>query len=398
MSDEPPRSDLVGLRRAIHREPEVGLDLPLTQRKILSALSGLPLEVTSGRQLSSVTAVLRGAHPGPAVLLRADMDALPGRETSGEPFSARDASSVHSCGHDLHVAALVGAARLLASRRERLHGDVVLMFQPGEEGYGGAALMLGEGVLDAAGSRVVAAYALHVLSSVLPRGAIATRSGPLLAAADLVRVTVHGRGGHGSQPHLARDPVVGAAAMVLALQSLVTREFDVFDPVVLNVGVFHAGTHHNAVPDRASFEISIRSLTSVARERVLSGIHRTVAGLASGHGLHAEITPEELFPVTVTDSAETAFALRVARDAVGADRVVELPNPVTASEDFSLVLREVPGAFVLFGACPAGADPAKAPANHAADAAFDDAVLPQAAALLADLAERRLSVPRPGPD
>src|SRR6185437_949130 len=178
------------------------------------------------------------------------------------PFSARDASSVHSCGHDLHVAALVGAARLLASRRERLHGDVVLMFQPGEEGYGGAALMLGEGVLDAAGSRVVAAYALHVLSSVLPRGAIATRSGPLLAAADLVRVTVHGRGGHGSQPHLARDPVVGAAAMVLALQSLVTREFDVFDPVVLNVGVFHAGTHHNAVPDRASFEISIRSLTS----------------------------------------------------------------------------------------------------------------------------------------
>lgn len=398
MSDEPLRSDLVALRRAIHREPEVGLDLPLTQRKVLDALSGLPVEITLGRQLSSVTAVVRGAHHGPAVLLRADMDALPGRENSGEPFSARDAGSVHSCGHDLHIAALVGAARLLISRRERLHGDVVLMFQPGEEGYGGAALMVSEGVLDAAGSRVVAAYGLHVLSAILPRGAIATRRGPLLAAADLVRVTVHGRSGHGSQPHLARDPVVGAAAMVLALQSLVTREFDVFDPVVLNVGVFHAGTHHNAVPDQASFEISVRSFTAAARNRVLSGIHRTVAGLASGHGLHAEIASDELFPVTVTDPAETALALEAARDAVGADRVVELANPVTASEDFSLVLREVPGAFVFVGACPAGADPAKAPANHAADAAFDDAVLPQAAALLADLAERRLSGPSPGPD
>jgi metal-dependent amidase/aminoacylase/carboxypeptidase family protein len=135
--------------------------------------------------------------------------------------------------------------------------------------------------------------------------------------------------------------------------------------VVLNVGVFQAGTHHNVVPDRALFEISVRSLTAAARDRVLAGIDRTVAGLASGHGLHAEIAPEELFPVTVTDPAETAFALEVARDAVGADRVVELPNPVTASEDFSLVLREVPGAFVFLGACPAGADPSKAPVNHA---------------------------------
>jgi hippurate hydrolase len=391
VSDEPLPADLVALRRAIHREPEVGLELPLTRQKILGGLSGLPLEIIPGRRLSSVTAVLRGAHPGPAVLLRADMDALPGRETSGEPFSSRDENTVHSCGHDLHVAALVGAARLLARRRERLHGDVVLMFQPGEEGYGGAALMVSEGVLDAAGSRVVAAYGLHVLSSVLPQGWIATRCGPLLAAADLVRVTVHGRSGHGSQPHLARDPVVGAAAMVLALQSIVTREFDVFDPVVLNVGVFHAGTHHNAVPDRASFEISVRSFSAAARDRVLSGIHRTVAGLASGYGLHAEIAHEELFPVTVTDPAETAFVLQAARAAVGAERVVELPNPVTASEDFSLLLREVPGAFFFLGACPAGADPAKAPVNHAADAAFDDAVLPQAAALLADLAERRLS-------
>ncbi len=393
MSSKPLWPDLVALRRAIHREPEAGLCLPLTQRKILEALSGLPLDITPGRQLSSVTAVLRGAHPGPAVLLRADMDALPGRETSGEPFSASDANCVHSCGHDLHASALVGAARLLARRRERLHGDVVFMFQPGEEGYGGAALMVSEGVLDAAGSRVVAAYALHVLSAVLPQGVIATRRGPLLAAADLVRVTVHGRSGHGSQPHLARDPVVGAAAMVLALQSLVTREFDVFDPVVLNVGVFDAGTHHNAVPDRATFEISVRSLSEAARDRVLSGIRRTVAGLASGYGLHAEIEPEELFPVTVTDPVETALALRAARSVASPDRVVELPNPVTASEDFSLVLREVPGAFVFLGASPAGVDPAKAPANHASDAAFDDAVLPQAATLLAEMAERRLSGP-----
>jgi hippurate hydrolase len=384
-------ASLTALRRSIHAEPETGLDLPLTQQKVLAALEGLPLDITTGRRLSSVTAVLRGGRPGPAVLLRADMDALPGAEETGLDYSSRDPERVHSCGHDVHVAALAGAARLLAEHRERLAGDVVFMFQPGEEGHAGAGLMIEEGVLDAAGSRVVAAYALHVLSAVLPQGWVASRGGPLLSAADVVHVTVHGAGGHGAQPHLAKDPVVAACGMVTALQSLVTREFDVFDPVTLNIGVFHAGTHHNIVPERATFDVSIRSFSTTARERAVAGIHRTVEGLAAAHGLTVTVEHERIYPVTVTDPGETEFALGTARQVVGDGKVVPLPHPVTASEDFSYVLEHVPGAFLFLGACPPGTDPATAAVNHSAGAVFDDAVLPTAARLLAALAEQRLA-------
>ena len=214
---------------------------------MLDAIAPLGLEVSTGTGLSSVVAVLRGGRPGPAVLLRGDMDALPVTEDSGEPFTSERDGVMHACGHDLHVAGLVGAARLLADRRDELAGDVVLMFQPGEEGDHGARLMIEEGVLDAAGSRVVAAYGLHVMSSVLPTGLVASRAGTMLAAADSVVVTVHGRGGHGSMPHLAADPVPVAAEIVLALQAMVTRQFDVFDPVVVTVGRIAAGTTNNVI-------------------------------------------------------------------------------------------------------------------------------------------------------
>jgi hippurate hydrolase len=383
--------ELAALRRAIHRDPETGLHLPRTQRKILDALDGLGLPISVGRQLSSVTAVVRGERPGPAVVLRADMDALPGREETAEPFASTGDAGMHACGHDLHVAALVGAAKLLADRRPRLAGSVVLMFQPGEEGQGGARLMVEEGVLDAAGTPAVAAYGLHVLSAILPRGMVASRGGPMLSAADVVRVTVKGSGGHGSQPHLAKDPVVAACAMVTALQTLVTREFDVFDPVVLNVGVFNAGVQHNIVPGRASFEVSVRSFSAAARDRAIAGVKRTVDGIARAHGLEADTAHEELYPVTVTDPQETRFALDVARDMFGVDHVVELPHPASASEDFAFVLEQVPGAYLFLGACPPGTNPTTAPVNHSADAVFDDTVLPDAAALLAGLAERRLA-------
>lgn len=172
------QDDLVELRRALHREPEIGLDLPRTQEKVLAALDGLPLEITTGQRLSSVTAVLRGGHPGPAVLLRADMDALPVQEKTDVPYRSRFDGRMHACGHDLHTAMLVGAARLLTERRADLAGDVVLMFQPGEEGDEGARLMIEEGVLDAAGARAVAAYGMHVFATTIPRGLFLTRAGP----------------------------------------------------------------------------------------------------------------------------------------------------------------------------------------------------------------------------
>ena len=276
--------ELAELRHAIHREPEIGLDLPLTQEKVLTALDGLPLEVSTGRKLSSVTAVLRGGQAAadgprdagrPSVLLRGDMDALPVTEATGLPYASRFAGVMHACGHDLHTAMLAGAARLLSERRAELPGDVIFMFQPGEEGYAGADKMIGEGVLDAAGERWPgAAYALHVSSTQLPCGVFTTKPGPMLAAADIIRVTVRGRGGHASQPHLAADPIVAACEMVTALQALVTRQFDVFDPVVITVGSFHAGTTDNVIPDEAQFVGTARSYSAAARARLRDRHHR----------------------------------------------------------------------------------------------------------------------------
>ena len=383
--------DLVDLRRRIHQDPEIGLDLPRTQAKVLAALEGLPLDVTPGRTLSSVTGVLRGSQPGPTVLLRGDMDALPITERTGLPYASAVTGVMHACGHDLHTAMLVGAARILAARQAELPGNVIFMFQPGEEGQGGATHMIGEGVLDAAGGRPVAAYALHAASAQFPRGMFSTRPGSMMAAADILDVTVRGHGGHASQPHLAQDPIPAACEMVTALQTLVTRRFDVFDPVVITVGSFHAGTADNIVPDEAHFLATVRSFSVVARDRVRAASLRLIADLAAAHGLGAEAEYLDGYPVTVNDADETAFAGQVVEELFGADRLITQANPLPGAEDFSFVLDEVPGVFLMLGAGLEGSDPASAPFNHAADAVFDDAVLPDGAALLAELALRRLT-------
>lgn len=290
--------EVVALRHALHRTPELGLDLPRTQALVLEALAPLGLEVTTGTGLTSVVAVLRGDLPGPAVLLRGDMDALPVTEASGEAFASENPGVMHACGHDLHTAGLVGAARLLAARRATLPGSVVLMFQPGEEGDHGARHMIDEGVLDAAGERVVAAYGLHVLSSILPAGVVTSRPGTLLAAADTVHVTVHGRGGHGSMPHLALDPVPVAAEIVLALQQMVTRQFDAFDPVVVTVGRIEAGTTDNVIPAQARIEATVRSFSEEAHGRVPERFARLCEGIAAAHGLTATVDYQRGYPVT----------------------------------------------------------------------------------------------------
>jgi len=385
--------DIARLRHAIHAEPEVGLDLPLTQQKIISALDGLPLEVTTGTALSSVTAVLRGTanSGGPVVLLRADMDALPVTERTGVNYASTIDGAMHACGHDLHSAMLAGAARLLSDSRADLAGSVVFMFQPGEEGYAGAKYMIDEGVLDAAGERPAAAYALHVASAELPTGVFSTRPGPMMAAAEVLDVTVHGHGGHASQPHHARDPIPAACEIVLALQLLVTRKFDIFDPVVITVGSFHAGTTDNVIPDSAHFVATVRSFSPSARERVRNAALRLVRDVAAAHGLTVSAEFTNSYPVTVNDQAEAQFAAQVVAEVVGEGRYVGQANPMAGAEDFSYVLERVPGAFVMLGACPPGADPATAPFNHSADAVFDDAVLADGTAVYAELALRRLA-------
>ncbi|WP_405000779.1 M20 metallopeptidase family protein [Kitasatospora cathayae] len=384
--------ELAALRRELHKEPEIGLDLPRTQARLLAALDGLPLELTLGKGLSSITAVLRGGRPGPTVLLRADMDALPVQENVRLPYASRLPGAMHACGHDLHMAALVGAARLLAERRAELAGDVVLMFQPGEEGAGGAQLMVDAGVLDAAGERVVAAYALHVAAALLPNGLVAARPGPMLAASDTLQVTLRGRGGHGSSPHSALDPVPAVCEAVLALQTMVTRRIDAFDPVVLTVGTLSAGTAANVIPDEARFAATIRSFSPRSRELVRAEALRVVHGIAAAHGLESVAEVEPGYPVTVNDPVEADFAAGLATRLFGPERYVPMPQPIAGSEDFGVVAALVPSAYLMLGAAPTdGRDPFTTPYNHSPDAEFDDGVLADAAALLAGLALGRLA-------
>jgi amidohydrolase len=383
--------ELAELRRSIHAEPEIGLDLPRTQGKVLAALDGLPLEITKGRELSSVTAVLRGGRPGRTVLLRGDMDALPVTEHTGLAFSSRVDGAMHACGHDLHTAMLAGAARLLSARQADLAGNVIFMFQPGEEGPGGARYMIAEGVLDAAGERPAAAYALHVASNELPLGCYSARPGATLAAADVLDVTVQGHGGHGSQPYRAADPIPAACEIVTALQTLVTRRFDVFDPIVITVGSFHAGTKDNIIPDAARFEATIRTLSAENRIRVKDAAAELARQVAAGHGLSTKVDYIDGYPVTVNDDAEEGFAEGVVTDLFGPERFIRQPHPDLGSEDFSYVLEQVPGAFIMLGACPPDRNPDTAPDNHSPEAIFDDVVLADGATLYAELALRRLA-------
>jgi amidohydrolase len=384
------RDEIIALRRALHQVPEYDLDLPKSQRLILDALEGLPLEITLGKELSSVTAVLRGGRgPGPVVLLRGDMDALPVTERVAVPYASQHQGMMHACGHDLHVAGLVGAAKVLSALRAELPGDVVFMFQPGEETSGGAPIMIREGVLEAAGRRADAAYGLHVGSSGQPLGMWSSRPGSFMAAADQLHVRVVGEGTHGATPHRGKDPIPVICEIVTALQTMITRQFDVFDPVVLTVGRIAGGTKENIIPDDAFFDATVRTFSEKARAKVQQVSTQLVESMATAHGLTAEVDYDRGYPVTVNDAAEYSFARETIIDLFGPDRFRERPNPRCGAEDMSYVLNEVPGVYLNLSAC-AGPDPDAAPDNHSPLATFDDSILPDASALLAELAVRRL--------
>ncbi|HXU85978.1 MAG TPA: M20 family metallopeptidase, partial [Verrucomicrobiae bacterium] len=267
--------DVVAIRRRIHRQPEVGLALPKTQALILEELARLGIEGRPGQALSSVVAVIAGGRPGPTVLLRGDMDALPLREDTGLDFESELDGAMHACGHDTHVAMLLGAARLLNDRRADLPGHVILMFQPGEEGLGGAKTMIEEGLLDAAaaagGERPTGALAIHI-STRYPTGEIHLKPGPEMAATDVIRITVRGRGGHASAPHTALDPIVVAAEIVIALQAMVTRRIDVFDPAVVTIAQITAGATNNIIPESVFLFGTIRSVSETTRAEVRAGV------------------------------------------------------------------------------------------------------------------------------
>ncbi|MER5393127.1 M20 family metallopeptidase [Saccharopolyspora sp. NPDC002686] len=385
-------ADLIALRRELHQVPEIGLDLPRTQGLVLEALRGLDLEISTGTNATSVTAVLRGGSGTshrPSVLLRGDMDALPLSERTGLPFASRN-GAMHACGHDLHVAGLVGAARLLSAARAQLEGDVIFMFQPGEEGFDGAQLMIDEGVLDAAGSRPCGAYGLHVTSDA-PAGLFTNRPGSYMAAFCQLDVVVNGRGGHGSRPFQTRDPIQVGAEIIGAVQTYITRRFNVFDPVVLTVGEFHGGTAPNVIPDSAEFKAGIRCFSPEVEDRLERELPDLVNGIAEAHGLSATAKFQRVLPATINDPHHAEFWASTAKDLFGENRFETLPHPKTGSEDFSRVLDEIPGSYGHLGVGPADIAPEDWAPLHSSRAVFDDTVLPDHARFLATLAERRLA-------
>ncbi|KMO95317.1 M20 metallopeptidase family protein [Streptomyces roseus] len=380
--------DTVALRRAIHRHPEPGTHLPRTQQAVLEALAGLRLRLATGSALSSVTATLDGALPGPTVLLRADMDALPLEEESGLDFASRVPGAMHACGHDAHTAMLVTAARLLSARRAELAGRVVFMFQPAEESGGGALRMIDEGVLRTEdGGTVDHAFALH-LTTRFDSGTVHLRAGPTFAASDRFRVTVRGRGGHACAPHLGVDPVPVACEIVQALQSMVTRTVDVHDPAVVTVASVHAGTAANVIPDTADIAGTFRTLSPAARQRVREGITRVAHHVAAAHAARAEVTLTEGYPPVVNDPARTAALHDTAVALLGPGRVHHLPGPFMWAEDFSYVLERVPGAMAFLGARPPGTPPGEAADLHSCRVVFDEEALAAGAALHAAAALR----------
>jgi amidohydrolase len=366
----------IDLRRRLHRHPEIGLQLPQTQATVLEAFAELPVEVTTGKAVSSVVGVLRGARPGPTYLLRADMDALQVHEDTGLPFASEIPGAMHACGHDTHVAMLLGAARLLAERRDEIAGQVVFMLQPGEEGFHGARYMLEEGLLGVVPEApVTGAFAMHVIST-FASGGIQVRPGPTMAAADQWRMTVHGRGGHASMPHAAADPIPVAAEIVLALQSMVTRRVDVFDPAVVTVAHVEAGSTNNVIPDSAFLEGTIRTLSPSGRTEVVAAVERVARGIAAAHGLAVDWVHEQGYPVTVNDTDAAAKVDEVVSDLLGVGAVNRLATPLMGAEDFSYVLQEVPGAMAFLGACPPGTEPQAAAPNHSNLVVFDEEPLP----------------------
>jgi hippurate hydrolase len=332
-----------------------------------------------------VVAVQDTGRPGPTVILRADTDALLMMEQSGEEFASEIPHVAHACGHDAHTAMLLGAARLLAARRERLRGRVVFVFQPGEEGYDGASVLLNDGLLDDVAGRDSYAFAVHVTPN-LPTGVAASRAGTLMASTDGVSVELHGVGGHAGMPETSRNPVPAAGELALRLSQALPG--GAAEPL-LTVTSIQAGTTHNVIPDIATTLYTLRCLTEESRSAAARRVEAEVTAVAQAHGVAARTRTIVSYPCTVNDTAAVALAAEAAASPAVGLQWIDLPDPVRTAEDFAYFLHRWPGCLVLLGACPPEfPDPAAAPGCHAPRMRLDEAVLPLGAVLHVDLATR----------
>lgn len=379
------QSDLVDLRRELHQIPEFGLTLPKTVERVLREIKDLG-EVTVDHEISAVTLLIKGGKPGPVVLLRADMDALAVQEATGLDFASTN-GYMHACGHDLHIAMGVGAARLVHAHREELAGSVLIWFQPGEEGHGGADRMIERGMHLVNREVPVAAYGLHVFSGE-PLGMFVTKAGPLMASAGDVIATFKGSGGHGSMPWLSKDPISVMNEAMASIQTMVSKRFSPFDPVIVNVGWVRAGDTHttNVIPQEASFGATIRTFSDENFTRIREELRKLFNAVAEGYGLEVEVEFNPASQVVINTAPEVARAEAMVKATFGEDRWYTLEHPIPGGEDFASILKEMPGAFIFLGACPPSMNPDTAPSNHSNYAIFDDSVLSTGASLLAGLA------------
>jgi amidohydrolase len=377
--------ELVAWRRDLHAHPELGFEEHRTSRLVAERLASFGLEVHRGLARTGVVGTLRGRGEGPAILIRADMDALPMEEEGDRPHRSRNPGAFHGCGHDGHTTILLGAARALA-REPAFDGTVHFVFQPAEEGLGGGRVMVEEGLFELFPCDEV--YALHNWPE-LPRGQIAVRSGPVMAASDLLDIEIEGVGGHAAMPHRGIDPIHVAAEVICALQGLVSRHTSPLDSAVISITEVHAGSAYNVIPRTATLRGTCRSLRPETRDALEAGVRRVAEHVAAAFGATARVDYRRNYPPTVNWPEPTAKAARAAAAVVGAANVRQDLAPTMGGEDFAFLLEQRPGAYLWLGA-GGGGHPCHV---HNPRYDFDDALIPLGVRLWVELV-RQLLAPR----
>lgn len=376
-------AEVLATRHHLHRFPEIGLSEFKTSDYVAEQLTTFGYEVTRGLAKTGIVATLRNGSSERSVGIRADFDALPILEETGLPYASEIPGVMHACGHDGHTAMLLGAAKILAERRN-FDGVIHLIFQPAEENFGGARIMIEDGLFDRFPCDAV--FALHN-DPEIPFGHIALREGPIMAAVDECKITVNGRGGHGAEPQSTADPIVCGASIVMALQTIVSRNIHPLDPTVITVGGFHAGAASNVIPERAEMVLSIRSFDPKVRDQLEQRIRAVAEGQAASYGMGVTIDYERGYDPTINHKVETDFVRDLAVSFAGQDKVYDLPRPMMGSEDFAYMLAKRPGSYFFLGTQRTPNDP---PLHHPRYD-FNDDILPVGTTLWVELAERYLS-------
>jgi amidohydrolase len=373
------------LRRDFHRHPELGFQEVRTAGIVAQELNQLGLEVSTGIGKTGVVALLEGDQPGPVVLIRVDMDALPIQEETGAEYASTVAGVMHACGHDGHTAIGLTVARMLQQNRSSLKGSVKLVFQPAEEGLGGAEAMLEDGVLTHPSPE--AALSVHLWNE-KPVGWIGATPGPVMAAADIFRIHLHGKGGHGAQPHFTADPVAAAAQIISALQTVVSRNVPPLEAAVLSVTTLRAGDAFNVIPDTADLQGTIRTFKPEVRQRVVERFNQVVEGVANAMGCQAEVELQAITPAVVNDPQLTALIQEVCENVLPGSQV-DSSTMTMGSEDMAFMMQDIPGCYILVGS--ANPDKGLNAAHHHPRFDVDEESLTNAAALLSAAAARLLS-------